>query len=100
RMAQGSGKKNAVSVLQELQADCFAGVWAHSSNQRKVLEAGDIDEGLRAAAAIGDDALQKQAQGQVRPESWTHGSSEQRVTWFKRGFQSGSMDDCDTFAAR
>jgi predicted metalloprotease len=100
RMAQGSGQKNAVSVRQELQADCFAGVWAHSSNQRKVLEPGDIEEGLRAAAAIGDDALQKQAQGEVRPESWTHGSSEQRVTWFRRGFQSGSMDSCDTFAAR
>jgi uncharacterized protein len=100
RMAQGSGQKNAVSVRQELQADCFAGVWAHSSNQRKVLETGDIDEGLRAAAAIGDDALQKQAQGEVRPESWTHGSSEQRVTWFKRGYESGKMDACDTFASR
>jgi predicted metalloprotease len=100
RMAQGSGQKNAVSVRQELQADCFAGIWAHSSGQRKVLEAGDIEEGLRAAAAIGDDALQKQAQGEVRPESWTHGSSEQRVTWFKRGYDSGSLDACDTFAAR
>jgi predicted metalloprotease len=99
RMAQGSGQKNAVSVRQELQADCFAGIWAHSSGQRKVLEDGDIDEGLRAAAAIGDDALQKQSQGEVRPESWTHGSSEQRVTWFKRGYAGGSMDACDTFAS-
>jgi predicted metalloprotease len=100
RMAQGSGQKNAVSVRQELQADCFAGIWAHFSNQRNVLEPGDIEEGLRAAAAIGDDALQRQAQGEVRPESWTHGSSEQRVTWFKRGFQGGSMESCDTFASR
>jgi uncharacterized protein len=100
RMAQGSGQKNAVSVKQELQADCLAGIWAHSSGQRKVLEPGDIEEGLRAAAAIGDDALQRQAQGEVRPESWTHGSSEQRVTWFKRGYESGSLDACDTFGTR
>lgn len=96
RLARGGANENEVSVRQELQADCFAGVWAHETNQRNVLQSGDIEEGLRAAAAIGDDTLQRQAQGRVSPESWTHGSSEQRVTWFRRGFSTGSMDACDT----
>jgi predicted metalloprotease len=92
---------NAISVRTELQADCFAGIWAHNADQsRKVLETGDIEEGLNAAAAIGDDRLQKQARGYVSPESFTHGSSEQRVRWFKRGFESGLMESCDTFGAR
>jgi predicted metalloprotease len=92
---------NAISVRTELQADCFAGIWAHNADQsRKVLEAGDVEEGLNAAAAIGDDRLQKQARGYVSPESFTHGSSEQRVRWFKRGFESGLMESCDTFGAR
>jgi len=92
--------ENAVSVRQELQADCYAGIWAHATSRRNILEGGDVEEGLRAAAAIGDDALQRQAQGEVRPESWTHGSSEQRVTWFKRGYAAGSVEACDTLGAR
>ncbi|PKN59267.1 MAG: hypothetical protein CVU56_00975 [Deltaproteobacteria bacterium HGW-Deltaproteobacteria-14] len=89
---------NALSVRQELQADCYAGVWAHSTAQRDILERGDIEEGLTAASSIGDDTLQKQAGGRVRPESFTHGSSAQRVKWFRRGFASGRMADCDTFS--
>ena len=92
--------ENAVSVRQELQADCYAGIWGHATKQRNILEAGDIDEGLRAAAAIGDDALQRQAQGEVHPESWTHGSSEQRTLWFKRGYEQGTLEACDTLATR
>jgi uncharacterized protein len=89
---------NALSVRVELQADCFAGVWAHHANaSRQLLEEGDIDEGLRAAAAIGDDRLQAQTQGRVVPESFTHGTSEQRAHWFKRGFDSGEPRRCDTF---
>jgi len=91
---------NALSVRQELQADCFAGIWAHNADRSQLLEAGDIEEGLNAAAAIGDDRLQKQSSGYVSPESFTHGSSEQRVRWFKRGFESGSVESCDTFATR
>jgi uncharacterized protein len=92
---------NQVSVQVELQADCFAGIWGHHAQRsRQVLEAGDIEEALRAATAIGDDTLQKQTQGQVVPESFTHGTSEQRVRWFKRGFESGRIDDCNTFTAK
>lgn len=88
---------NQLSVLQELQADCYAGIWAHhAQKERQVLEEGDIEEGLRAASAIGDDKLQKQAQGYVVPESFTHGSSKQRVEWFGRGLQTGSFEACDT----
>lgn len=91
---------NALSVRQELQADCFAGVWAHHANrERQLLEPGDIDEGLRAAAAIGDDTLQRRSGGAVSPESWTHGSSAQRVRWFRQGFSTGDASQCDTFAA-
>jgi uncharacterized protein len=92
-------------VRLELQADCYAGVWGHSAArqgraaQGKVeLEAGDVEEGLRAAAAIGDDRLQKMATGRVMPERFTHGSSEQRVTWFKRGLENGDPRACDTFS--
>lgn len=89
---------NQLSVKQELQADCYAGVWAHHADaQRQLLEEGDIEEGMNAAAAIGDDRLQKQARGYTNPESWTHGSSKQRVQWFTIGMKSGNMDDCDTF---
>jgi predicted metalloprotease len=91
---------NALSVRLELQADCLAGVWGHTANrERKLLEEGDVEEGLAAAAAIGDDRLQKQSQGRVSPESWTHGSSEQRVRWLRVGLESGDIDACDTFAA-
>jgi uncharacterized protein len=99
RQRASEAEANALSVRQELQADCFAGIWAHNADRsRQLLEQGDIEEGLNAAAAIGDDRLQKQSRGHVAPESFTHGSSEQRVRWFKRGFESGSVQTCDTFA--
>ncbi len=92
---------NALSVRQELQADCLAGVWAHNAHKaRNILEQGDIEEGLNAATAIGDDRLQKQSRGYITPESFTHGSSAQRVRWFKRGLEAGSSSVCDTFSAR
>lgn len=90
---------NALSVRQELQADCFAGVWGHHADRKQLLEAGDAEEGLKAAAAIGDDRLQKQGQGYVTPESFTHGSSAQRVEWLRRGLSAGRIEDCDTFGA-
>ena len=94
----GQAEANALSVKQELQADCFAGLWGyHADRSRGVLEQGDIEEALNAATAIGDDRLQKQAQGYVVPESFTHGSSRQRVEWFKRGIESGDFERCDTF---
>lgn len=100
RQRASEAEANALSVRQELQADCFAGIWAHNADRsRQLLEQGDIEEGLNAASAIGDDRLQKQSRGYVAPESFTHGSSEQRVRWFKRGFQSGDVNSCDTFAA-
>ncbi len=89
---------NALSVRMELQADCFAGVWGHDN--RHLLEQGDLEEALNAAAAIGDDRLQRRSQGYVVPESFTHGTSEQRVRWFRRGFESGDVRSCDTFGAR
>ena len=92
------GQANALSVRMELQADCLAGVWGHSTARRDILEAGDVEEALRAAAAIGDDAIQG-GSGRVRPESFTHGSSEQRVTWFRRGMTGGDPNACDSFAA-
>jgi predicted metalloprotease len=88
---------NQLSVRMELQADCFAGVWGHSTAQRQILERGDVEEGLRAAAAIGDDRIQRRTQGYVVPEGFTHGSSEQRVYWFRRGLESGDPNRCDTF---
>jgi predicted metalloprotease len=101
RQRASEAEANALSVRQELQADCFAGIWAHNADRsRQLLEQGDIEEGLNAAAAIGDDRLQKQARGYVAPESFTHGSSEQRVRWFKRGFETGSVQACDTFGTK
>ena len=92
---------NALSVRVELQADCFAGVWAnHSQKSKGWLERGDLEEALNAAGQIGDDNLQRQSQGTVRPESFTHGSSQQRMTWFKRGLESGSVQQCNTFDAQ
>lgn len=96
----GEAERNRLSVMQELQADCYAGVWGHHGQQRNQwLEAGDIEEAMNAAAAIGDDALQSQQQGHVVPESFTHGSSAQRQRWFRVGFETGDPDRCDTFNA-
>jgi len=101
RARQGQTQANAMSVRVELQADCLAGVWAHHSQKGKAwLEQGDIDEAMNEAAQIGDDTLQRKSQGMVVPESFTHGSSQQRVTWFKRGLQSGSVPQCNTFDTR
>ena len=91
---------NGLSVMQELQADCFAGVWAHNADKaREILEHGDIEEGLNAASSIGDDRLQMESQGHVTPDSFTHGSSRQRVAWFKKGLDSGDIESCNTFEA-
>ena len=96
----GKADANAMSVRQELQADCFAGLWGnHADRSRQVLEQGDIEEALNAAAAIGDDRLQKQGQGYVVPESFTHGSSEQRVEWFRKGIETGDFSSCDTYGS-
>lgn len=100
----GQAEANALSVRMELQADCYAGLWAHHANRQwqaehgvALLEPGDVEEGLRAAAAIGDDRLQQQAGGRVQPESFTHGTSEQRVEWLRRGLETGRVEACDTF---
>jgi predicted metalloprotease len=100
RMQLPEAEANQLSVMMELQADCFAGVWARKADDsRNIIEEGDIEEGLNAASAIGDDRLQKKSQGYVVPESFTHGSSEQRVKWFKRGLDTGDLANCDTFSA-
>ena len=97
RLSQAQG--NQLSVKLELQADCFAGVWANLNQQRvNFLEQGDVEEAISAASQIGDDTLQKRSQGTVVPDSFTHGTSRQRVDWFTRGFDSGNPDACDTFA--
>lgn len=94
------GDANALSVMVELQADCFAGLWAnHADRSRQILESGDVEEALGAASAIGDDRLQRQSQGYVQPDSFTHGSSEQRVRWFRTGLDSGRLQACNTFEA-
>jgi predicted metalloprotease len=92
------GAANDLSVRMELQADCFAGMWGHSTSQRDILEQGDVEEGLHAAAAIGDDRLQRESGGRVSPESFTHGSSAQRVEWFRRGLSEGRLESCNTFS--
>jgi predicted metalloprotease len=89
---------NALSVRFELQADCFAGIWANTTDQRKLLEPGDVQEAMNAAASVGDDRIQRQTEGSVHPESFTHGTAEQRAAWFKRGFEGGRVESCDTFA--
>lgn len=100
RQQMSQADANAVSVLVELQADCYAGIWAHDTYQAGYLEPGDIDEALNAASQIGDDTLQRRSQGTVVPDSFTHGTSEQRQQWFKRGYESGDMAACDTFEGR
>ena len=98
--AGGPAEANALSVRLELQADCFAGLWAnHANRDRRILEPGDVEEALTAASAIGDDRLQRQARGTVSPESFTHGSSDQRARWFRTGFEHGDLRQCDTLAA-
>jgi predicted metalloprotease len=97
RQQVGEADANRLSVMQELQADCFAGVWGHHANRKSLLEAGDVEEGMQAAAAIGDDVMQRRGQGRVSPESWTHGSSEQRAEWLRRGLSQGTLEACDTF---
>jgi predicted metalloprotease len=92
--------RNAVSVRTELQADCFAGVWGHSTQQRKLIDEKDVTEGLRAAAAVGDDRLQRMTTGHISPESFTHGTSAERTKWFRQGLESGRIEDCNTFNSR
>jgi predicted metalloprotease len=100
RKGASEAQVNALSVRQELQADCFAGVWGHIANsKRQLLDPGDLEEALQAATAIGDDRLQREAGGQVVPDSFTHGTSAQRVKWFRAGFDSGDIKACDTFAS-
>jgi predicted metalloprotease len=95
--ARNAGSSNELSQRLELQADCFAGVWGHSTDQRKLLEAGDVDSALNAAAAVGDDRLQRTSTGHVHPETFTHGSSKERAEWFQRGFTNGTVQACNTF---
>jgi predicted metalloprotease len=98
QMQQGNSREqNPLSVKMELQADCFAGIWAHTTQQRGLLEEGDIQSALGAAAAVGDDRLQKMATGHVTPDSFTHGTSQQRMTWFRKGFDNGTITACNTF---
>jgi len=100
RRGGSQSQANALSVRLELQADCLAGIWAnYAHRERNILEQGDVEEGLNAAAQIGDDRMQKRAQGYVVPEGFTHGSAEQRVRWFRRGIESGNLQQCDTFSA-
>jgi predicted metalloprotease len=96
-MERDSRNAKSQSVMLELQADCYAGIWGHSTAQRNILESGDVEEGLNAAAAVGDDRIQRMSGRSVNPDGFTHGSAAQRSQWFKRGFQSGRMEDCDTF---
>ena len=99
RAQQRSGEReaNALSIRLELQADCYAGVWGHHANRKQIIEPGDFEEGMRAAASIGDDNIQRMSEGSVRPESWTHGSGEQRQFWLRRGLTTGDPNQCDTF---
>lgn len=99
RQSMSESQANALSVKVELQADCYAGIWGKSTQQKGILEAGDLEEALNATHQIGDDTLQKKTQGYVVPDSFNHGTSAQRVEWFRRGFESGRVEDCDTFSA-
>ena len=95
----GKSGANRLSVLQELQADCLAGVWGNRMHERGILEGGDLEEALNTASAIGDDRLQRESMGRVAPDSFTHGTSAQRIAWFRRGYESGDPGRCNTFAA-
>lgn len=97
RQRSNPSARNELSVRLELQADCLAGVWGHSTAQRKIIDENDVESGLRAAASVGDDRLQRMATGRVHPESFTHGSSAERTRWFRRGLESGQVDSCNTF---
>ena len=97
-LAERVAPPDELSIRMELQADCLAGVWGRSTYERGMLERGDLDEALRAAAAVGDDRIQRRTTGRINPESWTHGSSEQRLSWFSRGFEAGEPGACDTFS--
>ena len=97
---QRPGQANQLSVALELQADCFAGVWGNSTAQRRLIDNADIESALSAAAAVGDDRIQKMSTGRVSPESFTHGSAAQRTNWFQRGLNSGKIDACNTFGGR
>jgi uncharacterized protein len=99
QMQQNPALENQLSVRMELQADCYAGIWASSTAQRQLLDPGDVEEGMRAAQAVGDDTLQRQSGRSVRPDSFTHGSSAQRVRWFQQGYSTGRMESCDTFTS-
>jgi predicted metalloprotease len=96
-MERDRGAANEYSVRLELQADCYAGIWGHATQERNILEPGEAKQGLDAAAAVGDDRLQRMSGRAVNPDSFTHGSSEQRMEWFQRGFTSGNLRDCETF---
>jgi hypothetical protein len=96
----GPSERNPLQVRLELQADCYAGVWGHFAQRRKLLEPGDLEEGLRGAAAVGDDQIMRRTQGYVVPDAFTHGSAQQRMYWFKRGLETGDPRRCDTFAER
>ena len=96
--AENPDQRNQLSVRMELQADCLAGVWAHSTYERGLLEEGDLEEGLTAAASVGDDRIQAEATGRISPETFTHGTAEQRASWFKKGFDQGDASACDTFS--
>src|SRR5581483_9684187 len=100
RLSSDQSTANRLSVRLELQADCYAGMWARSAQNEGIVEVGDVDAAMRAAAAVGDDNLQRQSQGYVVPDSFTHGSSEQRSHWFKQGLDQGTLQACDTFNAR
>lgn len=101
RRASSEGQLNALSVRLELQADCLAGIWAnHADRERSILEQGDVEEGLNAAAQIGDDRIQLRTRGYIVPEGFTHGSAKERVSWFRRGLESGNLKQCDSFSTR